>query len=184
MSEDDVTTAGWVKSILLLTGFPGRCPTARRPCGGWCGRSRRSRASLSLQLVGIALYLCDPRPNKLKGVICGPVSQTRVCEPPSQGESFADSSTRTAPKLARCWSEDRPAQVSPPGASWQDSTVTLFTSSNYLAARNNLPPPFHLPRATGATSSPEKAGKKRQPSNGRSNVALSFERTQPTSPGP
>ena len=35
--------------------------------------------------------------------------------PPCQGESFADSSTRTAPKLARCWSEDRPAQVSPLG---------------------------------------------------------------------
>ena len=36
-------------------GFPGRCPPTRRLWGGWCGRSRRSRASLSLQLVRIAL---------------------------------------------------------------------------------------------------------------------------------
>ena len=48
--------------------------------GGWGGRSRRSRASPPLQLVRIALYLCEPPLNKLKGVTCGPVSQTRVCE--------------------------------------------------------------------------------------------------------
>ena len=69
---------------LLALGFPGRCPTARRLWAGWCGRSRRSRASLPLRLVRIALYLCDPHLNKLKGVDCGPVSQTRVCDPPNQ----------------------------------------------------------------------------------------------------
>ena len=92
-------------------GFPGRCPPARRLWGGWCGRSRRSRASLSLQLARIALYLCDPPLNKLKGANCGPVSQTRVCEPPRKG----DSSTWTAPELTRSWSEGRPVQVPPPG---------------------------------------------------------------------
>ena len=54
--------------------------------------------SLSLQLAWIALYLCDPHLNKLKGVNCGPVSQTRVCEPPSKQ---AGSSTWTAPELTR-----------------------------------------------------------------------------------
>ena len=78
-------------------GFPDRCPPARRLWGGWCGRSRRPRAPLSLQLVLIALYLCDTPLNKLKEANCGPVSQTRVCEPLSQG----DSSTRTAPELTR-----------------------------------------------------------------------------------
>ena len=33
-------------------------------------------------LVRIALYLYDPHLNNLKGENCGPVSQTRVCEPP------------------------------------------------------------------------------------------------------
>ena len=42
-------------------------------------------------------------------------TKTRVCEPHSQGDSSTDSSTRTAPELARIWSEDRPAQVSPLG---------------------------------------------------------------------
>ena len=74
---------------LLTLGFR----VAARQLGRLGGRSRRSRASLSLQLLRIALYLCDPHLNKLKGVNCGPVSQTRVCEPPCQGES----STRTAP---------------------------------------------------------------------------------------
>ena len=40
---------------------------------------------------------------------CGPVSQTRVCEPLNKG----DSSTRTAPELTSRWSKNRPAQVSP-----------------------------------------------------------------------
>ena len=33
-----------------------------------------------VQLVVIALSLCDPHLNKLEGVNCGPVSQTRVCD--------------------------------------------------------------------------------------------------------
>ena len=78
-------------------GFPGRCPTAQRLSGGWCGCRHRSRASLSLQPALIAPYLCDPLSDKLKGVTCGPVSQTRVCDPPTQ----ADSCTWTAPELSR-----------------------------------------------------------------------------------
>ena len=34
------------------------------------------------QELRIALCFCDPHLNKLKGVTSGPVSQTRVCEPP------------------------------------------------------------------------------------------------------
>ena len=48
-------------------------------------------------LVRIALYLYDPHLNNLKGENCGPVSQTRVCEPPCQDNSF----TRTAPELTK-----------------------------------------------------------------------------------
>ena len=39
---------------------------------------------ISLQPVRIALCFCDPHLNKLKGVTCGPVSQTRVCDPPAK----------------------------------------------------------------------------------------------------
>ena len=56
-----------------------------------------SGAPLSLQLVRIALCLCDSYPNKLKRVNCDPVSQTRVCEPPNKG----DSPTGNAPGLTR-----------------------------------------------------------------------------------
>ena len=80
----------------------------RRLWGGWCGRSRRYRASLSLQLARITLCLCDPHLYKLKGVTYGPVSQTRVCEPTYQGHS----STCTASDLTRSWFADHPAQVS------------------------------------------------------------------------
>ena len=81
--------------------FPGRCPTARRLWSDWCGRSRRYRASLSLQLVRIAPYLCDPHPNKLKGVICGPVSQTRVCDPPQPGRLIHMDRSGADQKLVR-----------------------------------------------------------------------------------
>ena len=85
----------------VRVGFPGRCPTARRLWGSWCGRSRRSRASPSRQLVRIALCLCDPRLDKLRGVNCGPVSQTRVCEPLQQGRFIHTDCFGSDQKLVR-----------------------------------------------------------------------------------
>ena len=45
--------------------------------------------------------------------------------PHNKGES----SIRIAPELTSNWSEDRPAQVSPPGQVWQDSTARCQRSS-------------------------------------------------------
>ena len=55
--------------------------------------------TFSFQLVRIALCLCDPHLNKLKEGNCGPVSQTRDCEPSRQGEALINSSAWTAPEL-------------------------------------------------------------------------------------
>ena len=76
---------------LLALGFRGAARQFGDSGAAGAGAAVGRRASLSLQLVRIALCLCDSHPNKLKEVTCGPVSQTRVCEPPRQG----DSSTRT-----------------------------------------------------------------------------------------
>ena len=62
------------------------------------------------------------------------MSQTRVCEPPSQG----DSSTRTAPELTRSWSEDRPAQVSPLGLAGRNQPPNV---SDLPPTRPTLAPP-------------------------------------------
>ena len=62
-------------------------------------------------LVRIALYLCGPRLNKLEGVTCGPVSQTRVCDTTQPGRGIHMERSGADPKLV----EDRPAQVLPPG---------------------------------------------------------------------
>ena len=63
------------------------------------------------------------------------MSQTRVCEPPSQG----DSSTCTAPELTRSWSEDRPAQVPPLG---QAGRIQLPHFSDHPPTRSTLAPPL------------------------------------------
>ena len=110
-------------------GFPGRCPPARRLWAAGAdvavGLGHRS----PVQLVVIALYLYDPHLNKLKGVNCGPVSQTRVCEPHNRRDSSTDSSTWTAPELTRSQSENRPVRLSPSGQAWQDSTSQCQRSS-------------------------------------------------------
>ena len=115
--------------------FPGRCPTARRLWGDWCGRSRRSRESLSLQPVRIALCLCDPRLNKLKGVNCGPVSQTRVCDPPNQGETIHTDRSRAGQNLVR----RSPCSGVTARKGWQDSTARCQGSS---ARTVHLSPPL------------------------------------------
>ena len=90
---------------------------------------------MSLQLLRIALYLYDPPLSRLTGVTCGPVSQTRVCEPPSQG----DSSTWTAPELTRSWSENRPAQVSPPGQAGRNQAPNV---GDIPPTQSTLAPPL------------------------------------------
>ena len=123
-------------------GFPGRCPPTPRLWGGWCGRSRRSRESLSLQLVRIALYLCDLHPNKLKGGNCGPVSQTRVCEPP-QPERFIHTDRSRADQMQV---QRPPCSGVTSGVGWQDSTAgyqrcSAHTVHLYLCFGGvNLPP--------------------------------------------
>ena len=47
------------------------------------------------------------------------MSQTRVCEPPSQGDSSTDSSTWTAPELTRSWS-DRERSVAVQAKAWAE----------------------------------------------------------------
>ena len=72
------------------------------------------------------------------------MSQTRVCEPPCQGESSTDSSTRTAPELSRSWSDGTPC-----------SGVTdwgrLAGFNRHILAASDLPP-------TRSTSSPPLTG--------------------------
>ena len=86
-------------------------------------------------MVRIALYLYDPHLNNLKGENCGPVSQTRVCEPPNKG----DSSTRTAPELTRSRSEECTAQVSPLGLAGR---IQLPNVSDLPPTRSTLAPPL------------------------------------------
>ena len=60
--------------------------------------------------------------------------------PPSKQ---AGSSTWTAPELTRSWSEDRPAQVSPPGQAGRNQPPNV---SDLPPTRPTLAPPFTLAR--------------------------------------
>ena len=114
-------------------------------------------------LVRIALYLYDPHLNNLKGENCGPVSQTRVCEPPNKGES----PTRTAPGLTRGWSEDRPAQVSPTGLAGRiqplsrvnftsDDSTRDYTSRASTENYDPMNPPLWRPSPLALFGRPKK----------------------------